>query len=1018
VSTTTDSNPPPDTSTAASFSEGQILAGCYALSRRLDAGAGHEVWLASDEVLGKEVTLHFLPAPVINDSLALQELRQEVKKVRQLIHPNILRVYDLIEDTGCAAISMSAFEGESTAVRLAKQPEKRFAASEIEPWVYQLAQTIDDAHRINVLHRGLVPENIFLTGNGQLLVASFGISRVVQDALGRAGVADVGRVAYSSPQILEGTPPARTDDVFSLGAVLYTLLVGAPPFTGGDVAAQVRAGVTPEALAVLGKEDLHIPPAWRNTITSALQKTAENRPPTAGEFLRGLKEAGDAPATIRAPKELPADIPPPVILPPPAKEPLDLVIEPAPTPERTKSKRTIPLPEKTAEPVRLEVVKPPVEPAPKPAQGEKIEEPNPFKSTPEPKRVEPEKALPAAKTEPPRAPSKPKQGEFIPRLYPEEPKLPVVWIAALIGLLLLSLIIYHFVSSGKKESGSETASATPVPEQTELRDLSHTPAPATVVTNSSKPAAPSAPTPDQIAAQAALAEAQKAADDKQAALDAAKAAAQSAEKTQTDLAQQQAAAEAAVADVQKSLAEKTKASEAAKSTADEAAAQQKKFDEQQKKLEDDQKAAEAAVAEAQKAAAEKARLADEGKKSLSDLAKKSEENAVAQQKATEDLEAARKALADKQKAASDAAKAAADAAATQKQASRALADAQKAVEAAVAALADSQKKLAALGGAKPETASTDQLQNPKDKAAQVKTPEKPATPAIAPAATPAPSTPLAAVATPAPTPEMKLALNTTPIPTMPFAKPGGNGPGNSLGMKFVPVGDVDFSIFLTRVKDFEVFAKAVNLKSNSWKSPGFVQAPDHPVVNVTWIEAIAFCTWLTSVEHKDGTLPANQIYRLPTDLEWSKAVGLPDETGKTPEARDMGVPEVYPWGTSWPPPPGAGNYTGEETGSDVAIKGYDDGYAWTSPVGAFKPNKYGLYDMGGNVWQWCMDNWNPESKAKVLRGASWYNGALKLSLLSSCRVHAAPDSSTDNYGFRVVRATDTVSKTVKKPELR
>jgi formylglycine-generating enzyme required for sulfatase activity len=225
-------------------------------------------------------------------------------------------------------------------------------------------------------------------------------------------------------------------------------------------------------------------------------------------------------------------------------------------------------------------------------------------------------------------------------------------------------------------------------------------------------------------------------------------------------------------------------------------------------------------------------------------------------------------------------------------------------------------------------------------------------------------------------------------------------------MRFAPVGDVDFAVWLVRVQDFEAFAKAVSLKSTSWRSPGFRQGPDHPVVNVTWVEAIAFCKWLSDKEHKEGILPANHYYRLPTDLEWSKAVGLPEESGKTPEQRDMGVPEVYPWGTGWPPPPGAGNYTGEETGSDVAIKGYDDGFAWTSPVGSFKPNKYGLYDMGGNVWQWCMDNWNTESKAKVLRGASWYNGALKLSLLSSCRVHAAPDSSTDNYGFRIVRASE------------
>ena len=176
---------------------------------------------------------------------------------------------------------------------------------------------------------------------------------------------------------------------------------------------------------------------------------------------------------------------------------------------------------------------------------------------------------------------------------------------------------------------------------------------------------------------------------------------------------------------------------------------------------------------------------------------------------------------------------------------------------------------------------------------------------------------------------------------------------------------------------------------------------------------MAFCKWLTFKEQREGTLPAGKVYRLPTDVEWSKAVGLPDESGKTAEARDMGVPDVYPWGTAWPPPQGAGNYTGEETGSDVAIKGYSDGFPWTSPVGSFPPNKYGIFDMGGNVWQWVMDAWNTDSASKVLRGASWYNGALKLSLLSSCRVHAAQDSSTDNYGFRCVIANE-VPKSAKR----
>jgi formylglycine-generating enzyme required for sulfatase activity len=225
-------------------------------------------------------------------------------------------------------------------------------------------------------------------------------------------------------------------------------------------------------------------------------------------------------------------------------------------------------------------------------------------------------------------------------------------------------------------------------------------------------------------------------------------------------------------------------------------------------------------------------------------------------------------------------------------------------------------------------------------------------------------------------------------------------------MRFAPVGNVLFSIWLTRVQDFEAFAEATGFKSDAWRNPGFKQAPDHPVVNVSWNDANLFCLWLTEKEHREGILAINETYRLPTDLEWSKAVGLPLESGRTPESRDMDIPDVYPWGTQWPPPPGAGNYTGEETESDVAIKGYNDGFAWTSPVGSFNVNKLGLYDMGGNVWQWCLDWWNSEQKAKVLRGGSWFNGALKLSLLSSCRIDASADHGTDNYGFRIVLAQE------------
>ena len=171
---------------------------------------------------------------------------------------------------------------------------------------------------------------------------------------------------------------------------------------------------------------------------------------------------------------------------------------------------------------------------------------------------------------------------------------------------------------------------------------------------------------------------------------------------------------------------------------------------------------------------------------------------------------------------------------------------------------------------------------------------------------------------------------------------------NTLGMKFVPVmgTDVQFSIWETRVKDYAAYAAANSEVDASWEISGFTQADTHPVVNVNWEDANAFCAWLTKKEMAVGEIKAGQKYRLPTDAEWSVAVGLARETGSTPEAKNGGLRDVYPWGKEWPPPKRAGNY-----GGSLNV----DNYEHTSPAGSFAANKLGLHDMGGNVWEWCED---------------------------------------------------------------
>jgi len=257
---------------------------------------------------------------------------------------------------------------------------------------------------------------------------------------------------------------------------------------------------------------------------------------------------------------------------------------------------------------------------------------------------------------------------------------------------------------------------------------------------------------------------------------------------------------------------------------------------------------------------------------------------------------------------------------------------------------------------------------------------------------------------------------------------------NSLGMKFVPVAgtQVLFSIWDTRVGDFETFVKNTGYDATggmysiakdgwkrrgaTWKEPGFSQGSNHPVVGVSWNDAEEFCEWLTKRERSAGHLPEDRKYRLSKDEEWSAAVGLKNEVGSTPEEKSRKI-KLYPWDIpqkrdkSWPPPAGAGNYAGKEAkigdwpSEWPVIEGYNDGYPRTSPVGSFSANQFGLYDMGGNVWQWCEDWYNSEKQYRVSRGASWY-GSVPGRLLASCRFNYTPDYCCDRLGFRCVVAVE------------
>jgi formylglycine-generating enzyme required for sulfatase activity len=175
-----------------------------------------------------------------------------------------------------------------------------------------------------------------------------------------------------------------------------------------------------------------------------------------------------------------------------------------------------------------------------------------------------------------------------------------------------------------------------------------------------------------------------------------------------------------------------------------------------------------------------------------------------------------------------------------------------------------------------------------------------------------------------------------------------------------------------------------------WQQPEpkeFTQTDEHPVVRVSWNDAMKFCEWLSKVSGKKWRLPKNE--------EWEAAVG------KT----------KYPWGEYFPPKKEDGNYRILADGKDdlrnkkvhLGRAGVGvDGIKGTAPVGSFRANALGFVDLGGNVWEWMLDGYDvKDPKAyRRARGGGW------LSTASSCTVviqhWSTPTLSDTNCGFRVV----------------
>ena len=286
------------TDPVAALREG--LGDRYAFERELGRGGMATVFLAQDLKHDRPVALKLLH-PELAASLGPERFQREIRLAARLQHPHVLTVLDSGETAGRLWFTMPYVDGESLRDRL--QRERQLPVDAAIRIATEAARGLEYAHQHGIVHRDIKPENILLTRDGTTLLADFGIARALggDDRLTQTGFA-IGTPAYMSPEQAAGYEgmDARTD-VYSLGAVLYEMLAGEPPFTGPTAQAVVARRLTEPPPSVRGRRP-NVTEGVDQAIQRALAPVAADRFATAGELARELQlpSATQAPGVATA----------------------------------------------------------------------------------------------------------------------------------------------------------------------------------------------------------------------------------------------------------------------------------------------------------------------------------------------------------------------------------------------------------------------------------------------------------------------------------------------------------------------------------------------------------------------------------------------------------------------------------------------------------------------------------------------------------------------------------------------
>ncbi|MFR2270691.1 MAG: Stk1 family PASTA domain-containing Ser/Thr kinase [Clostridium sp.] len=266
--------------------EQTILGNRYQIIKKIGDGGMAFVYQAKDKLLNRIVAVKVLRPEFVDDKDFLAKFKREAEAVANITHPNIVNVYDVGQEGKVHYIVMEYVDGQNLKEIIKNEGVlDEYTALDITK---QIAQALSAAHKKGVIHRDIKPHNILISNEDrQVKVADFGIAKAVSNSTITNIGSIIGSVHYFSPEQAKGQPVANNADLYSLGIVLYEMLIGRVPFRG-DSPISIALQHINEEIEFTQEEKTKIPHSIRTLISKMTEKSPEDRYQSAEEVIEDI----------------------------------------------------------------------------------------------------------------------------------------------------------------------------------------------------------------------------------------------------------------------------------------------------------------------------------------------------------------------------------------------------------------------------------------------------------------------------------------------------------------------------------------------------------------------------------------------------------------------------------------------------------------------------------------------------------------------------------------------------------